>query len=302
MLRLEYGLVWLLLQVLERIPLGLGYRLSRGLGNLFYLAVRRRRALAIENVRLAFPHLGTAREIRKIARQSCASGIMSFMEAAKFRALIDQGMEEGLLVDQSHRSLLQRAREIHDKSGGCIFVTPHFGNWELFPHLAAVAGIPLIVVVRHYRNPYLAGLLHRYRASSGQIVVSNFNALFAMQQNLRRGVSVGLLADQSTRKGIAVDYFGRPALTTPVPAMLALQYQRPIVVVACWRQTVPFRFDGCVSEPIWPESSPSEKAEIYRLTQVMNHAMEEIVARHPEQYLWMHNRWKRYRTKTEVTW
>jgi len=96
---------------------------------------------------------------------------------------------------------------------------------------------------------------------------------------------------------VSVDYFGREASTTPVPAFLAVLYKRPIVVVACCRKSRDFQYEGFVGDPIWPDGDKNEKTEIIRLTQEMNRGMEAIIRKYPEQYLWMHDRWKKYRFK-----
>ena len=113
-----------------------------------------------------------------------------------------------------------------------------------------------------------------------------------LQKTLRRGKSIGLLPDQRGNRGILVDFFGRPAQTNPIPAILCVTYQRPIVVVACWRRPDNAGFDGYVSDPIWPGEYRSEKAEIYRLTEEMTRCMEGVIAKNPAQYLWIHIRWK----------
>ncbi|GBE05900.1 phosphatidylinositol mannoside acyltransferase [bacterium BMS3Abin10] len=203
--------------------------------------------------------------------------------------------------------LFLKAKNIHDESGGCIFVTPHIGNWELLPYVSATVGIPLAVVVRPLDNVYLEKLLYSNRAASGQLIIPKRNAMFVLQRTLQQGRSIGLLPDQSTMKGISVDFFGRKALTTPVPAILAITYKRPIVVVACCRRSDK-QYEGFVSDPIRPALNrdgtgpgyESEKAEIFRLTQEMNHKMESIIRKYPGQYLWIHNRWKTYKDKKEL--
>jgi KDO2-lipid IV(A) lauroyltransferase len=85
----------------------------------------------------------------------------------------------------------------------------------------------------------------------------------------------------------------------PVPAILAVTYKRPIVVVACCRKSADYQYDGFVSDPIYPGEYSSEKDEIIRITEEMTRKMESIIRKYPEQYLWIHNRWKTYRGKKE---
>ena len=89
-------------------------------------------------------------------------------------------------------------------------------------------------------------------------------------------------------------------MTTPIPAVLAVTHRRPVVVVSCFRNRHTMDFEGFVSDPIWPAAHyTSEKAEIIRITEAIHREMEIVIRRHPEQYLWMHDRWKDYRTKKQ---
>lgn len=282
--------------IFQHMPPGAAAAVGRGLGDVLHGALGRRRALAAENLRRAFPEKDEA-EVRGLVRESFRSMVLTLMEMIRLRSFLTDSEAVNALRESSADldALFAKAREIHDRSGGCIFVTPHIGNWEVLPFVSRVMGIPLVVVGRPLDNPYLQRLLFSSRTESGQLVIPKRNALFVLQRTLSQGKSIGLLPDQSTKKGIVVDFFGRPATTTPLPALLAVTYRRPIVVVACCRKETGSRyFKGYVSDPLWPRPSDSERAEIERLTAEMTRAMEEIIRLHPEQYFWVHNRWKRY--------
>jgi KDO2-lipid IV(A) lauroyltransferase len=276
--------------------------ISLVLGNVLYIFVPRRRKIALKNLRDAFGKTKRESEIRRIARRSCKSFFLTFLEMIKSRSLLSQPEAVIRLRELTDEldELFQKAKKIHDQSGGCIFVTPHIGNWEVLPSISSIVGIPLAVVVRPLDNPFLERLIYAHRSESGQVIIPKKNALFVLQRTLKRGKSIGLLPDQSTMKGISVDFFGHKATTTPVPALLAISYQRPVVVVACCRRPDGRRYEGFVSAPIWPRESESEKAEIFRITEEMNRKMESIIRKYPEQYLWIHNRWKTYRHKKEL--
>jgi KDO2-lipid IV(A) lauroyltransferase len=300
---IEFCAAWLAVSLARPISLKAGHRASRILGNLLYYGVGRRRRIALENVRHVYSATKNEREIAAIARRSCGSFIASLFETAKLITLGSEpdGLEQLRAGHQEVEGLFVKAREIHEKAGGCIFVTPHIGNWEFLPYVAFHAGIPLVVVVRPLDNPYLERFFAAYRARSGQSITPKTNSMTWLQVALRQGKSVGLLPDQSTMRAISVDYLGRKATTTPVPAVLAALYHRPIVVVACCRGSEEFRFDGFVSDPIWPERDRYDKAEIFRLTQEMNRVMGDVVLKYPEQYFWMHNRWKTYQSKDDLS-
>jgi KDO2-lipid IV(A) lauroyltransferase len=300
---LEYTAVRALLVLAGVTPLTVLHIISSFLGNLFFLLVPKRRTIAIENLKSAFAGEKSDEELRTIARRSFMSFFQTFLEIRKLQHFFKASNAFQQLTELSAQDLdkiFQKAKKIHDESGGCIFVTPHIGNWELLPQLSSVIGIPLVVVVRPLDNPYLEKLIYKDRSESGQLIIPKKNALFVLQKTLQQGKSIGLLPDQSTMQGISVDFFGRTATTTPVPALLSTMYQRPIVVVACCRNADFSGFEGIVSDPIWPEQYTSEKEEIYRLTKEMNKKMESVIRRYPEQYLWMHNRWKSYKNKKGV--
>lgn len=294
----EYAVARVLFALVGALPASACRGFSSLLGNLIYTLSARRRGIAIENLRHALgEHTGEA-ELRRIARRSCASFIQTFIEIIRFRPMLNKpdAIKDPKYCADGILELFATAKRIHDEAGGAIFVTPHIGNWEVLPHVSAAVGIPLVVVARPPDNPYLRKLLFDDRTASGQVIVPKKNALFVLRRALRAGKSLGLLPDQSTKHGLSTEFFGRPALTTPVPAMLAISYDRPLVVVACCRRP-DGRFEGHVSEPIRPGKYESERDEIRRLTRAMNRGMEDVIRRWPDQYLWMHNRWKTYPDK-----
>ena len=295
---LEYGAARLLLTLMRLIPLKLGGIVSEFLGKLLYLLVPERRSIALENLRRAFSNEKDL-DIEKLAYRSFSSFTLTCFESLKFRQILrdHDTLEKIICSSKELGELFQKARKIHEESRGCLFVTPHIGNWELLPHVSSIAGIPLAIVVRPLDNVYLEKLIYSKRAESGQVIIPKKNALIVLQKTLRQGKSIGMLPDQGTRRGISVPFFQRDAFTTPVPAMLSVLYRRPIVVVACCRARTKGSYEGVVSDPLWPGDYLSEKDEIYRLTERMNQEMEKIIRKYPEQYFWMHNRWKTYRTQ-----
>ena len=294
--RAEFALVWTLYQLTRFLPMPLIRGSMRLLGAAMFRLLGRRRRITLENVRHALGDRLPEPEIERIARASFRSFGMTVPEVVKQRVRLrrpdaQQWMEREY-ADLA--PLFQKARRLHDESRGCLFVTPHLGNWELLPYVSAAVGIPMVVVVRPLDNELMEKLLYESRAGTGQVFIPKRNSLLPLQQLLNQGKSIGMLPDQSTMKGLSVPFFGRPAWTTPVPALLAIRNHRPLVVVACCRVGAT-GWAGYVGDPIWPGAYDSEKAELLRLTASMNAAMEEVIRRYPEQYFWMHNRWKTYR-------
>ena len=292
----EYAGVMLSLGAVRALPMAVLRALAGPVARLGFLLLRWRRAIAIDNVRHALGPDITDVEAHRVALASMRSFLLTAIpEVAKLAApLTAEDRGERLRASAPElQELFAKARALHDQTHGCVFVTPHLGNWELLPFVSAALGIPLVVAVRPLDNPLLEQRLLQSRTSTGQLFVAQRNSLLRLQMVLTQGKSVGLLPDQATMKGLKVDFLGRDALTSPVPALLALFSERPIVVVACFR-TPGGRFGGHVSDPIWPQAGRNDREEARRLTQAMNAEMGTLVREHPEQYFWLHNRWKSY--------
>lgn len=267
---------------------------SSFLGAILYNMIPRRRKIAIRNLRIAFGNELSDREIKRIARQSCNSFFLMALEIIRspFQFEGDRILRNSRYRTEHLEALFLKAKRIHEEARGCIFVTPHLGNWELLPYVSALIGIPLAIVMRPLDNPYLERAILSSRIASGQIMIPKKNASFALGRVLRQGKSIGILPDQRTSRGLRVEFFGKKATITPIPAVLALTHNRPVVVVAACRTDDPYYFEGYVSDPIRPDANNDEQAEIVRITREINLRMEEIIRKFPEQYLWLHNRWK----------
>lgn len=290
----EFALAISVLALVRWLPYWMCRALAACAGEgIFWLAPRRRRVARL-NLRIAFPQM-SEEERTRVARASCRSFVLTGLEGVKFlyRYDAEEARDYALRMVEGAGALLERARGLHERAGGCVFVTPHLGNWEFLLHAAALAGFPLVIVVRPLDNARLERYLFGMRASSGQEVLSKRDALFHLRAALRRGRSVGILADQHAGKqGREVPFFGRPASTTTAPAALAVHFQRPIVLAACLRRGGGLGHWARLGEPLWPDPEADSLAEVGRLTAALNAQMEGFIRQAPEQYLWIHDRWK----------
>ncbi len=267
----------------------------RLLGDLIFAILPRRREIAVKNVEIAFGDQLDQNQIKQLARRSCQSFFLMAVETMRspFKHDGARVVRDPRYKTQHLEQLFLKAKKTHDEAGGCIFVTPHLGNWEILPYASALIGIPLAVLMRPMDNPYLQRAILSSRIASGQVVIPKKNSMLMLERMLKQGKSLGILPDQATGRGLRVKFFGREAPVTPIPAVLAITYKRPVVVVAACRTADPYYFEGFVSDPIFPQANPAgEQAEILRITTEINERMEEIIRKYPEQYLWMHNRWK----------
>ena len=234
---LEYLGFSALVFLVRLIPVKIVRVVSGLVGSLLYAVIPRRRKIALQNLRIAFGQTMSEKEIKKLARQSCKAFILTAVEMVKspFRFKNGRVIRDRRYKSEHLEDLFQKAKMIHDEAGGCIFLTPHLGNWELLPYVSSLIGIPLAIVIRPLDNPYLERAILSSRIGSGQIMIPKVNAMFSLDRILRKGKSVGMLPDQSTGRGLRVEFFGESATVTPVPALLAIRHGRPVVVVAACR-------------------------------------------------------------------
>ncbi|MBI3126195.1 MAG: hypothetical protein HYZ11_01150 [Candidatus Tectomicrobia bacterium] len=290
----EFALAFSAVGLVRALPYWACRALAAAAGEgIFWLAPRRRRVARL-NLRIAFPGMPEAERTR-VARASCRSFVLTGLEGVKLLYRFDaaKAREYTRRSVEGADALLARVRALHEEAGGCIFVAPHLGNWEFLLHAAALAGIPLVIVVRPLDNARLEKYLFGMRAGSGQEILSKRDAFFHLRTALRRGRSVGILADQHAgARGMDAPFFGRPASTTTAPASLAVHFGRPIVLAACLRREDGRGHWGLLGEPLWPGREADSLAEVARLTAALNAQMEDFIRRAPGQYLWMHDRWK----------
>ena len=176
---------------------------------------------------------------------------------------------------------------------GVLLLTAHFGNWELLAAANAQTGYPLSVVARPLDSPVLDRLVARFRESGGVLVIPKRRALRRVLEALRRGSMVGILLDQNTsrREGVFVPFFGDLASTSKSLAVLAFSSGAPVVPVFIHRE--PGGRHRVVVEPaIPPPSTGDREQDILAFTAAFANIVEARIRQGPEQWLWIHRRWK----------
>jgi KDO2-lipid IV(A) lauroyltransferase len=172
-----------------------------------------------------------------------------------------------------------------------MFLSGHFGNWEMMPILAHQLGFDIAAVVRPPNNPYVADWVARLRRINGpSTLIAKHQATRPLLSQLRAGKSVCLLVDQKLREGIAVPFFGHDAMTTPAPAALALRTGAQ-VVIASNRRLPGARFHVTVHDVLDFTPSGDDDKDIKALTALITAQIEKIIREDPGQWLWIHKRW-----------
>ncbi len=287
---LLYAAVRNLFAYLEVLPWQTGRRAAQLLGRMsFRLDHSRRKANAIENLHLAFPD-ATAEEVRRVLRESYAHITSSILDALHLVRLVGRRPTETFMEAEGFGKLAAQGRGV-----GVVFVTGHVGHWEVLGASAAALGYPIWTMTRPSRNPFLREYVRGLRQKTRQRTLNRHGSLHKMIHLVREGQNVALLIDQDARKhGIFTDFFGRPASTTPAPAIVALRTGAPVAFVHARRMPGQNRFRIVLKDVVQPRMEARRKAEIHRITQRITRDLEEVVRQAPEEWLWLHRRWKTY--------
>ena len=271
------------------LPLPLCEALGNGLGLLTWpLVPKKRRMMARENVMKC---LGVSeKDADRIARASWVRfGPMAF-EVMRFRSM------KGRLKDIVEIEGLDEVKARLSKGEGIVFATSHCGNWELLGGALAEAGVPLVAVGMKQKEAGSDRFITENRRLVGMHVTykSDVREMFKM---LKDGWAIGLLMDQdvSARDGIVIDWFERPTNFAQGPATLARHQGLPIFPIYITRLPNG-KHRGIIHPPIPVEKTEDKKADILEATLAVGRVLEEHIRKHPEEWFWLHDRWKSVRS------
>ena len=273
---------------LAYLPWRSGLWVGRRLGDLAYWILRGRRAVTRENLERAFSAERSGPELDRICRESFRHLGMTLVEACTFyfrptSVLLSRVEVEG--VDHLKAAAAQ--------GRGVLMLTAHFGNWELLGAAHVHTGYPLSVVVRPLDSAMLDWLVTRFRERSGVEVIPKRRALRGVREALRRGWMVGILLDQnaSRREGVFVPFFGEPASTSKSLALLALWSGAPVVPVFIQREAAG-RHRVTMEPAVPPPATGNREEDILAFTTAFSRIVESTIRQSPEQWFWMHRRWR----------
>jgi Kdo2-lipid IVA lauroyltransferase/acyltransferase len=284
--RVEYLTIRLLIAVIQVMPDSLVSAAGAVVGMMAYVADRNHRRIAMENVAAAFP-ARTPRAHKRIIRGAFRHFGRLLFELLKFSTLSPDAMLKRVEFEGE-----ERVRAAYAQGKGVLFVTGHFGYWELQAMVHALRLPPMAVIARALDNPALNELLERMRTRTGNSVIYRRGTIRRAMRQLQSGESVGVLIDQHIlgHDAIYVDFFNRPAATTSAVAALALRTGASVVPLFA----LPLgggRFRMIYEHPVEPPAATSEHP-LREFTQRCTDVLEMYVRRNPELWLWMHRRWR----------
>ena len=268
------------------VPRPLFLRLGRALGALVAAVDRRHREIAKDNLRRSFPDW-TEEKVDQVAR-----GVWIHFGGVMFDLL--RLLAKGPSTFENLVSIEGRenAEAAHRSPHGVVLITGHFGNWETHGVIHAKHFGSIGVVARPLDNPVLDRAMRDVRESAGNEVVEKEHAMIRSMRRLRAAQGVAFVVDQNVqeKEGIFVQFFGRPACTTPFAAALALK--TGALVLPCRAvMTEDLRYRVIYDPPLDPAAFGKGEDAVRALTQAMALRTEMWIRENPDQWLWMHRRW-----------
>jgi len=286
--RLEYAAAWPFIKVMGILPRPLARAIGIGLAWVIYLLHVRLRRVGMRNLAMAFPEK-TEGERARILRGEFTSLGRQLAEVCHFPEYTLENVGDVVVFDGFENYERAQAR-----GKGVLLFAGHFGGWELSSFVLSMRGHWMYVLMRGMDNAYLGELILRYRTMHGNKAVDKDDFVRGLLSAMKGGEVVGLLMDTNMTppQGIFVDFFGIPACTAAGPARIALRTDAAVVpTFTIWDAALGkyrLRFDPAVELVRTGDLEADIKANTQKLTAVI----EEYVRKYPEQWLWVHRRWK----------
>lgn len=281
------------MKVLSRLicflPHSIAMTLGEGLARLAWNFIpARRKALAREQIMRCLDV--SAAEAERIARASSLRFGPMLMEVLRFPV-----MQPRMSAYVTLTGAVEELRTAVAEGGGAIFATSHSGNWELMGGAFACAGLPIVGVAKKQSAQGMDRFINEYRALVGMHITyqTGVREMFRM---IDSGWIIGLISDQdpSLRDGVIVDFFGQPTNAFTGAAAIARRCGVPIFPVFIHREPNGHHI-LTVDPPILVEKTDDRAADVLRVTQIVNTRIEEWIRTYPEEWFWLHDRWKSLR-------
>src|SRR6266545_3105783 len=284
-----YLVVRLLVCLIQALSLNAARKLSAGLAWLAYRIDRRHREVALDNLRKAYPgqfsDSALDRMVRAVYQHFC-SVLVEIIHLP--RRLHPENWRDHIELAGGRRMVdcLLSGRPL-------LIVTGHFGNWEMAGYALGLLGFHTHASARALDNPYLNAFLLKFREKTGQTILDKERDFQQIEAVLRSGGVLATLADQDAgQRGVFVDFFGRPASTHRAVALLALEHGAAMAVTGTPRVAEPLRYRVITEDILLPEDYERDPNAMRAITARYTAALERLIRAHPEQYFWLHRRWK----------
>lgn len=291
-IRVEYIVARGLLGGLGLLPRGAAVAVSVGVARLCYRLLGSLRKTGMRNLEIAFPEKSKA-ERERILKGTFDSLGSVLGEVSQFQKTTPAKIEQivDFSLDEETQELYHRIKE---EKRGVLITTGHLGNWELLVYSFAALHEPIAYLARPLDNPLIEDLTVRFRTRFGNTPINKSNSAMLAIKILREGGILGVLADVNAhpKEGVFVPFFGVDACTSAGPAMLALRADALIVPFFCVYDTNEKRYKIVRGDILEPVKTGDREHDILETTRLYTAEIERIIRQYPEQWLWIHKRWK----------
>jgi Kdo2-lipid IVA lauroyltransferase/acyltransferase len=262
--------------------------ITKNLARLWYTLDRRHRLITLRNLEFAFGQEFPQIEREKLAQEVFHHFVKVFFEALAMLLLPLRKLQQQVIVTGA-----EHAEAALQLGKGLVAIVAHAGNWELTGMGYGMGYHPLAIVARRHDSPVLDRIIRFLRERGGNTMVPKQGGLKAILTQLKKNQIVGMAIDQNTttKGGILVDFFGHRARTTPIAAILARRFGTPVIPVLS-RRLPDGRHLMQISPPLSMDRTEDQEEDIRRQVQLQSDTIEAWVRVSPEQWLWLHKRWK----------
>lgn len=285
--KIEYFIVLSVIKISKFLPKFAVFALLKFFAVILFWVLKSRRKLAINNILAAYKDFDfkKAKSLAKANFISISQTVAEVLLLINDRINLDDVMQNG-------ESAVKKVKELtKNNKNGIIFVTAHFGNWEFLAHYFATKGFPVSVVGRYGNNSLIEdNITFPFRHKFGNDLIYKDDAMRNMIKLLKNHGNLGILTDQKTGN-FKAEFFGRKCYTTKSVATLFLKFN-PVIIPIFAKRIDKTKFEIIVEKfPEIPSNLSKNEAELF-ITQTCNDIFENIVRSVPEQWFWMHNRWR----------
>ncbi len=286
--RIEFGLVWLLLKLLGLLPRGAARAVGAAIGWLAYAATPRLRRTGLKNLALAFP------DAPAVQRKTILRAMYRHLgwQLAEFCHM------PGYTLERANQFIRYEGLEHYlaakQRGKGVLVLTGHLGAWELSSFYHSLAGYPMGMVIRRLDNPWINRLVNDIRTQHGNRVLPKDDFARGLIAAMRAGETVGVLMDTNMTppQGVFVDFFGHAACTASGVARVALRTGAAVLPgFLAWEPAEKRYVLHFLPELQLADTGDAERDAVAN-TQMFTAALESAIRRYPEQWLWVHRRWK----------
>ena len=261
----------------------------RYIGRIAFIFARHERKNTIKHLSMAYANEKSSEEIHALGKQVFLNIAACAADAVRLPVLVADGTIDTILDVED----FDKFERYVAKGNGVILMTGHYGNWELLGTWLVRNGINLKVVAKKSYDPRLDKLIVDYRNEAGYANTARGNAVKSVVKGLLNGAVYGLLFDLDTKvKGVFVNFFGRPAHTATIPVVLSKQLGSPVVPVFI-KLNKDFTYKIMCFDALEFVDTGDDDKDIVTNTQICSDFYEKMIRRYPEQWIWMHKRWKK---------